>query len=443
MRKILIVDDEDDIRFLIQGIIEDEGFEVLTASNCKQAYELIETEDIDLVVQDIWLQGSVHDGIQILQNTQAKYPELPFLMISGHGTIETAVSSIKFGAYDFIEKPFKSDRLILMIDRALENADLKRLNKALKIQTHHKIDNLSYALPENVQKALARAAKTNSRILITGEVGSGKAIAAQYVHYNSDRANQPFMTLNCIGIAPEKLEYEFFSLLEHAQGGTLLCDEVHAMPLELQGKLLNLLQDTLYKPETSEKINADVRVIATSSEVIEENVNSGQFRKDLYFRLNVIPVLIPALKKRKSQIPQIIEHYSSRSFSNTAMSVLQAYNWPGNIKQLHNVIEWVEIMHEYPENEVGVDDLPPELLNNITPTTSAPKDELQLLREHLMTLSLREARERFERYYLLSQVNKFDGNISKTAEFIGMERSALHRKLKSLDVFSDDKQNVA
>ncbi len=454
--KILIIDDEKDICMLIQGLLEDDGYTTLAAHNSDDAYEIIERESPDLIIQDIWLQGSKDDGIKILETVKDTYPILPFIMISGHGTVETAVSAIKLGAYDFIEKPFQSDRLLLMIQRALENATLKQQNKDLKQRTISPNAGVSIEIPEQMRHTLNKVAPTNSRILITGEAGSGKNLAAQYVHEKSSRSDTPFMVLNCASLDPEKLEIELFGatqtqhnkdvksgLLELVNGGTLLLDEVMNLPIEMQGKVLNFLQDAAYhKVGSNHRIPADIRIIATTSADVDMMISSGGFREDLYYRLNVVPIHVLPLRQRKQDIIDIISHYSSFKFTDMAIAKLRSYKWPGNIKQLHNVLEWISIMNENAENAIDVEGLPPELGGGLQ-SDNAEDGDSSLLVDEMMQMGLREARECFERHYLLSQVNRFDGNISKTAEFVGMERSALHRKLKSLDVFSNDKQNVA
>ena len=455
--KILIIDDEQDICMLIQGLLEDEGYETLTAANSDQAYALIESESPDLIIQDIWLQGSEDDGMQILKNTKKEQPHLPFIMISGHGTIETAVSSIKIGAYDFIEKPFKSDRLLLMIHRALENADLIKQNVELKQLTTGQNQDLFKQIPENILQTLDKVANTNSRILITGEAGSGKNISAHYIHDKSARAELPFMTLNCTAHDIDKLEIELFGstsasgygakagLLELVNGGTLLLDEVMELPVETQGKILMLLQESAYhKIGSNSKTPVDIRVIATTSADVEQKLSSGDFREDLYYRLNVVPIDMPPLRQRKQDIPDLIKHYSSLTFSENAVAKLQSYRWPGNMKQLNNILEWLAIMSgDNQEKVIDIEDLPPEFSGHAVNENNQDSADIAVFIDSVMQMKLREAREYFERHYLLSQINKFDGNVSKTAEFIGMERSALHRKLKSLEVFSDDKQNVA
>ncbi len=445
---ILIVDDEDDIRLLIQGLLEDEGYKVLSASGCVQAYELIQTENPDLVIQDIWLQGSADDGMDILQQVKTTHKHLPFIMISGHGTIETAVSSIKFGAYDFIEKPFKSDRLLLMVERALENLNLKKQNESLKQQASLSISKAAEQLPDNIKQALSKAAATNSRLLITGEVGSGKSTAAHYIHEQSERKHKPFMTLNCANPNTDALMLELFGeaahpgLVELTDGGTLLLSDVTMLPLEIQGKVLMLLQENAYYAAgSSTKRPVDVRVIATSATNPENKIEQGGFREDLYYRLNVVPIIMPSLRERKAEIESLITLYCDHQFSLAAMTRLKNHPWPGNIKQLHNVLEWISIMHDK-DQLIDTEHLPSELGGKKS-LNAQPSQEEVLSLDTMIEMGLREARECFERHYLLSQIQRFDGNISKTAEFIGMERSALHRKLKSLDVLSENKQNVA
>ena len=446
-KKILIVDDEEDICLLIQGLLEDEGYGVLTASKSAQAYDMIESKSPDLVIQDIWLQEKEGDGIDILKTVRKTHDNLPFIMISGHGTIETAVSAIKLGAYDFIEKPFQSDRMLLMIHRALETAALKQQNAALKQLTAQKTHNTARQIPQDIRSSLDKIAATNSRVLITGEPGTGKNIAARYIHEKSQRTDMPFMVLNCAGTESGKLEETLFGtsarpgILELADGGTLLLDEVARLPADMQGKILVFLQDSAwYKPGSDRKISANIRIVATTGADIAAHVKNGAFRGDLYYRLNVVPIHMPALRKRRQDIPALVTDYTSRTFSGAAIAKLQSCAWPGNIRQLHNVLEWIAIMHGGKETPVDIADLPPELTGN----SGAGEDATDsLFIDSLMQMGLRAAREHFERHYLLRQVQNFDGNISKTAAFIGMERSALHRKLKSLDVFSDDRQDAA
>lgn len=453
--KILIIDDEEDIRLLIQDLLDDEGYQTLVAKDSDEAYEIIRSQHPNLIIQDIWLQGSEHDGLQILKNIKKDMAYIPFIMISGHGTIETAVSAIKQGAYDFIEKPFNSDRLLLMVHRALEKASLKKENLLLKKSRADHIAETAVQIPKNIKPALEKAAKTNSRVFLTGEAGTGKNLSAQYLHENSPRKDHPFMALSCTGKNAEEIEKELFgsveegdirtSLLSLVNGGTLLLDEVLSLPSQTQGKILMLLQENAYcAVGSNQKQSVDIRVISTSSADPQTMLSNQSFRQDLYYRLNVVEIFLPPLRERKQDIVDIIESANKLSFNEQAITALKQYSWPGNMKQLNNMLEYFSIMKgdqeiidqdavnaviAKNENNSGVND------NSTQITSSISQDTLDM--------SLREARECFERSYLITQINKFDGNISKTAEFIGMERSALHRKLKALDVFSDDKQNVA
>lgn len=464
---ILIVDDEADIRSLIQGILEDEGYEIRLAENSTQAFAAIEEKRPGLIILDIWLQGSKMDGLEILEKFKAENPDVPVIMISGHGTIETAVSSIKQGAYDFIEKPFKSDRLILMIQRALETAALRQENRALKQKGAVNVAEIvgKSQATQDLLKLVDRVAQTNSRVLITGEAGVGKDVVARTLYRHSDRADKPFVVLSCATMHPERLELELFGsahkdaeeglrvgVLEQANGGTLFLDEVSDMPLETQGKIVRVLQEQRFqKIGGAQMIETDVRIIASTNRDLEEMIAAGKFREDLYYRLNVVPIDIKPLRERQQDIPLLAEYFvdalgkesglPAKSFSAAAMKALKAYGWPGNVRQLRNVVEWTLIMNGGGDDaEIAADGLPPEVLNK-TPLESGEAGT-PALSASLMDLPLREAREVFEREYLESQVERFDGNVSKTAEFVGMERSALHRKLKSLKEI-DEKQKDA
>jgi two-component system nitrogen regulation response regulator NtrX len=462
---ILIVDDEEDIRNLIQGILEDEGYEITVAKNSDETYARVKEKRPSMVVLDIWLQGSKDDGLGILKTLKSEHPDMPIVMISGHGTIETAVSAIRDGAYDFIEKPFKSDRLLLMIRRALENAKLLKENAILKKQSTGTDVYLIGESPQiqNIQQIIERVAPTNSRVLLSGEPGTGKDIVARLLHKNSARSEEAFIVVNCATLRPERFEVELFGcadgaykgepgqigFLEQAHKGTLLLDEVSDMPLETQGKIVRVLQEQKFqKIGSGEKIEVDVRVLASTNRNLLTLMNEGLFRQDLYYRLNVVPIDMPALRDRSQDIPALCSFFLSlffeqlgaaqKSFSIEALNVLKKYNWPGNIRQLRNVIEWVVIMNAKQNLECfDVENLPPEF-SGLLP--SAENAVSLIIDENYLSLPLREAREVFEREYLLAQVNKFDGNVSKTAHFVGMERSALHRKLKTLQVVSDKEE---
>lgn len=459
--EILIVDDETDIRTLIQGILEDEGYKTRQAENAKQVFEQLQASPVNLIVLDVWLQNSEFDGLDILEQVKATYPHIPVLMISGHGTIETAVKAIKHGAYDFIEKPFKTDRLLLMIERALETTRLRQENATLRLQTEGASVLIGNSSPmQTLTQLLDKVAQTNSRVLITGDAGTGKEIAARYIHKQSARSDKPFMALNCAILNPDRIEIELFGtdstaagsaphigVLERADGGTLLLDEVADMPLETQAKILRVLQDQSFtRVGGQNQIKADVRILAASGSNLLQAIEDGRFREDLYYRLNVVPVHIPSLKERSDDITALIAYFmdqnamqaglEKRSFSDGAMAALQSYSWPGNVRQLRNLIEWMMIMAPVNQDTpIQLEDLPPEISQIVS---SALKAEWG---EDMISLPLREAREVFEREYLLAQVNRFGGNISKTAQFVGMERSALHRKLKSLNINTSERDD--
>lgn len=456
---LLIVDDEADIRMLIKGILEDEGYVIRQAANSQQAYDLFGEYPPQLVILDIWLQNSEHDGLEILKTVKEKHPHVPVIMISGHGTIETAITAIRMGAYDFIEKPFKSDRLLLMIRRALEAADLKRENESLRQKTEGPSELVGDSLSmSTVQASLSRVAQTNSRVLLTGEPGTGKDIAARMIHRLSKRAGKPFVALNCAVMRPDRLETELFGsvdgvmgeaakagVLEQANGGTLFLDEVADMPLETQGKIVRVLQDQKFQRVGGQELmETDVRVIASTNRNLLALTEQGHFRQDLYYRLNVVPIDMPPLRDHLTDIPALVRYFAqlisrqsgmpARDFMDSAIAAMQAYDWPGNVRQLRNAVEWMIIMGGGDAGEpVTESHLPPAIAGAQAVPAATSMD--------MIALPLREARESFEREYLLSQIKRFDGNISKTAQFVGMERSALHRKLKQLGISISSKQN--
>lgn len=455
---ILIVDDENDIRKLIKGILEDEGYGTRQANGSAKAYEEVGARVPDLMILDIWLQGSDDDGIEILKKVKKDNPHLPVIMISGHGTIETAVSAIKIGAYDFIEKPFKSDRLLLMIERALETARLKKENEALKEKRDAPVEMVGASPVMNtVNAAIDKVAGANSRVLFTGNAGSGKETAARTLHKNSTRKDMPFMALNCAILHPERFEEELFGvedakgvktgILEQSNGGSILFDEVADMPLEVQGKIVRVLQEQKFtRLNGREPVQVDVRIMAATARNLPEAIARGDFREDLFYRLNVVPIHIPALKQRREDIPALAEHfihlYSKqsgqpvRAVTQSALIALQNYDWPGNVRQLRNVIEWVMIMGGAEKEPIEKKHLPPE----ITGEAVTGESRAAAIQDYL-TYPLREAREAFERDYLERQLARFSGNISKTAAYVGMERSALHRKLKTLDLSKGDTED--
>ncbi len=452
---ILIVDDENDIRKLIKGILEDEGYTTRQANGSTKAYAEVDMRAPDVMILDIWLQGSEHDGLEILKRVKKDNPHMPVIMISGHGTIETAVSAIKIGAYDFIEKPFKSDRLLLMIDRALETARLKKENEALKERRDAPVEMIgSSNVINGIMSAIEKVAGANSRVMFTGDAGTGKEIAARTLHKYSARKDGPFMALNCAILHPERLEEELFGIedpkgvqkgiLEQANGGTLLLDEVADMPLETQGKIVRVLQEQKFmRLNGREAVQVDLRIVASSARNLTDAIARGDFREDLYYRLNVVPIHIPALSQRREDIPALANHFvnlysrqsgqPARALAQSAVIALQNYDWPGNVRQLRNVIEWVMIMGGNDKEPIEKKHLPPEITGEV-PTGESRAAVMQ----DYLTYPLREAREAFERDYLDRQLARFGGNISKTAAYVGMERSALHRKLKTLDLSKAD-----
>jgi len=450
---ILIVDDEADIREGVAGILSDEGHGTRTAKNSDEALAAIEARRPHLVFLDIWMQGSRLDGLQLLQVIKETHPTLPVVMISGHGNIETAVSAIKLGAYDFIEKPFKADRLVLVADRALEASRLKREVSELRARAGatNRIVGKS-AVMNQLRQIIERVASTNSRILITGAPGAGKELAARVIHESSPRAQGPFIAINAAAITPESMEVELFGVegpdprarkvgaLEEAHGGTLYIDEVGDMPRETQNRILRVLVDQNFqRVGGATRVHVDVRIISSSSKDLSVAIAEGSFREDLFHRLSVVPVRAPALSERREDIPELVEYFMEQISSATgmprrrigadAMAVLQSHDWPGNIRQLRNNVERLMILSGGdPEAEITAEMLPSEIGALVPSTPNGAGGE------KLMSLPLREAREVFEREYLVAQINRFGGNISRTAEFIGMERSALHRKLKSLQI---------
>jgi two-component system nitrogen regulation response regulator NtrX len=450
---ILIVDDEADIRDLVAGILEDEGHGARTAKDSDEALAAVERRRPQLVFLDIWMQGSRLDGLQLLDVLKAEHPEVPVVMISGHGNIETAVAAIKRGAYDFIEKPFKADRLVLVAERALEASRLKReVNELRQISgTATRIVGRSSA-SNQLRQLIEKTAPTNSRIMVAGPSGAGKELAARMIHQLSARANGPFVVINAASITPENMEIELFGVeagegrsrkvgaLEEAHGGTLFIDEVADMPRETQGKILRVLVDQSFaRVGGATKVHVDVRIISSTARDLALEVAEGRFREDLLHRLSVVPLRVPGLSERREDIPELVDHFQTqisqatglpkRLVGDDAMAVLQSHEWPGNIRQLRNNVERLMILAGGdPDAVITADMLPPEI-GALVPTRPNGQGG-----EQLMGLALREAREIFEREYLVAQINRFGGNISRTAEFVGMERSALHRKLKSLGV---------
>lgn len=451
--EILIVDDEADIRDLVAGILEDEGYVARTARNSDDAIASITARRPNLIFLDIWLQGSKLDGLQLLDILKAEHPEIPIVMISGHGNIETAVAAIKHGAYDFIEKPFKADRLVLVADRALETSRLKREVKQLK-QLAPLPSTLvgKSAVMSVLRQAIERVAPTNSRVLIVGPSGAGKELAARTLHQLSARTAGPFIVINAAAITPDRMETELFGIeangadgrklgaLEDAHGGTLFIDDVADLPRETQNKILRVLVDqTFQRVGGSSKVAVDVRIVASTSRNLEVAIAEGTFREDLYHRLSVVPIRVPPLSERRDDIPNLIDYFMDqisqstglpkRRIGDDAMAVLQSHSWPGNVRQLRNNIERLMILAGGdPDAVLDASMLPPDVGSMVPAMPNGGGGE------QLMGLPLRDAREVFEREYLVAQISRFGGNISRTAEFVGMERSALHRKLKALGI---------
>ncbi|KQO57956.1 MULTISPECIES: sigma-54 dependent transcriptional regulator [unclassified Methylobacterium] len=450
---ILIVDDEADIRDLVAGILDDEGHRTRTAGGSDEALAAIESRRPHLVFLDIWLQGSRLDGLQVLDQIKLGHPDLPVVMISGHGNIETAVAAIKAGAYDFIEKPFKADRLVLVAERALEASRLKREVRDLKARSGQASRLVGGSVAVNqLRQTVERVAPTNARVMILGAPGSGKELSARTLHASSTRASGPFVVINAAMITPETMEAELFGVeagegrarrvgaLEEAHGGSLYIDEIADMPRETQNRILRVLVDQNFqRVGGTTRVHVDVRIISSSSRDLAEEIAAGRFREDLFHRLSVVPIRVPSLSERREDVPELINFFmeqistatglARRRIAEDAMAVLQSHDWPGNIRQLRNNVERLMILtHTDPEQEVTSEMLPTEI-GALVPTTPNGAGG-----EKLMSLALREAREIFEREYLIAQIARFSGNISRTAEFIGMERSALHRKLKSLGI---------
>lgn len=450
---ILVVDDEVDIRDLVAGLLEDEGYRTRKAGSADEALAAIASRRPNLVFLDIWLQGSRLDGLQVLELIKENHPDLAVVMISGHGNIETAVSAIKSGAYDFIEKPFKADRLVLVAERALEASRLRREVRELKtrsVQADRIVGRTT--IVNQLRQTIERVAPTNARVLITGEPGCGKELAARTLHEASTRSSGPFVVINAATITPETMEEELFGVeggdgrsrrigaLEEAHGGSLYIDEIGDMPRETQNRILRVLVDQNFqRVGGATRVHVDVRVISSSSRDLAQLIADGHFREDLYHRLSVVPIKVPPLSERREDVPELIEFFMEqisiasglpkRQIGSDAMAVLQSHEWPGNIRELRNNVERLMILTKGdPTAEVTIEMLPAEV-GAMVPTTPSGSGG-----EQLMSLPLRDAREIFEREYLIAQIARFSGNISRTAEFIGMERSALHRKLKSLGV---------
>jgi len=454
MSDILITDDERDIRELISDILEDEGYTTRLAANSEQCMKAIADAPPALMVLDIWLKDSGMDGIDILKSVKRDHPDIPIVIISGHGNIEIAVAAIKQGAYDFIEKPFNIDQLLVVVRRAMETSRLRRENIELKRGEASVTEMLGESASFRALKSqLDKVTKSNGRVMLTGAPGAGKESAARYIHANSNRANAPFVTVSSATVEPERMEEVLFGretagqgvekgLLEQANGGVIYFDEVADMPLGTQSKILRVLVDqTFQRVGGTDKVQVDLRVISSTNRDLGAEIEAGTFRQELYHRLNVVPIHVPSLEERREDIPLLAEHFIGvfnktqglplRMLAEDARALLQTMLWPGNVRQLKNVVERVLILGES-SGDITARELP------ASEEASAEEGRI-VLSGGLATLPLREARELFEREYLLTQINRFGGNISRTASFVGMERSALHRKLKSLGVATTNK----
>ena len=457
---LLIIDDEEDIRELIGGILEDEGYESRLADNSDAALAAIAERRPAMVILDIWLQGSRLDGLDLLIEIKKVHKDLPVVIISGHGNIETAVSAIKRGAYEYIEKPFKADRLIHVVGRALENSRLKRENEQLR---HQSGESSSIVGSSNVMRdltlVLKRAAPSNGRIMLFGPMGSGKELAARSIHNWSTRTEAPFVVVSAATMLPERMEEELFGVedqhgnptrvgkLEEAHGGTLYLDEVADMPMETQGKVLRVLVDqTFNRVGGAKQVNVDVRIVSSSSKDLTALAKAEAFREDLLHRLAVVPIHLPSLHEHREDIPELVHHFCSlyatqaskplRTFAEDALAIIQTMDWNGNVRQLKNSVERLLIMSSGDADEpISAAMLPADL----TGTTANGGGANGI--ESLMSLPLKDARDTFESEYIRAQLSRFGGNISKTAAFVGMERSALHRKMRALDISVAEREN--
>lgn len=454
MSDILVVDDERDIRELICDILQDEGFSTRMAGNSDEAMAELNKSQPGLMILDIWLKDSNMDGIDILGHVKRDNPEVPVVIISGHGNVEIAVAAIKQGAYDFIEKPFNIDQLMVVIKRAMETSRLRRENVSLRRQDTRSAEMVGSSSAFRALKGqLDKVAKSNGRVMLTGGAGAGKEVAARYIHGESNRADAPFVTVSSAAIQPDHMEEVLFGresqqrgveqgLLEQSHGGVIYFDEVADMPLGTQSKILRVLVDQSFnRVGGTAKVRVDLRVISSTTRDLQAEIAAGRFREELYHRLNVVPVEVPSLEERREDVPELARYFidyfnreqglTARDLGEDAAAMLQTMSWPGNVRQLKNVIERVMILGDG-NGPIEARDLPGQ---TEAPTT----DEDISLSPSLTTLPLRDARELFERQYLMAQINRFGGNISRTASFVGMERSALHRKLKSLGVVTTSK----
>ena len=449
LNEILVVDDNSDIRLLISGILQDKGFRVREAANFDQALNEINKKLPDVAVIDVKLDKGDNDGIELLTIIKKKDEDVPVIMISGHANVQMAVDSLKLGAFEFMQKPFSSERLLNFVNRAKENINLKKEKRILENKLFHSYEIIGNSQSiEKVKNLISKLSSTESRVFISGPAGSGKELVARQIHKKSSRTNMPFVVVSGALLDPEKYERELFGsenqdgtinygFFEKAQDGTLLIDEVTEIPLETQAKILRVLIEQKFKRVNgSKEVNVNVRIISTSSKIVREEVDKGNFREDLYHRLNVVPVFLPPLKDRSEDIPLLINYFSkkiselngiSETKLDTDFNLFYKYEWPGNVRELRNLVERVSIL-SVNEKKINVNSLVQDALSQ-----KKVNDDTNTY-ENVLSYPLKEAREKFEKDYLNSQLKKHKGNISKTAEFIGMERSALHRKLKTLGI---------
>ena len=453
---ILVVDDEFDICEMVAEILKDENYNAIIANNYNMAIEILKNENINLLITDIWMNNDTNAGLKLLTFSQNYNPLIPVIMMSGHGNIETAMKAAKNGAFDFIEKPFKAERLILLIEKALEDRNLKLKVLDFELKENERMALIGKSATfKNIKQNLNKIAPTNSRVLITGPSGSGKELIARWIHKKSDRTSFPFIIASCATLSPERVEQVLFGwndisavgdnnqsnvgLFEQANNGTLFFDEICDLPLQTQGKLVQAIQDqSFYKIGSNKKINVDVRIISASSNNLSEFIQDGTLREDLFYRLSVAPIEVPPLNKRGEDIADLIVHFLNllaRDFGNNILKIssetlviLENYDWPGNVRQLKNILEWLNIMYGKQKNFIiSPSHLPPEILGY-------NKKEENIYNSNQLSLSLKDARKVFEKNYLIDQLKRFKGSIAKTSSFIGMDRSALHRKLKELDI---------
>ena len=461
---ILVIDDESDITSLICDILSDEHYHVRIANNSDQALQGLAERVPSAIILDIWLQGSELDGLGILERVMQKYPHVPVIMISGHGNIETAVTAIKMGAYDFIEKPFSAERLLLILERALETASLRLENNELRLRGNPETELIGRSSAVlQIRQMIERVAPTNSRVLLSGGPGVGKEVIARQIHQRSHRIKSKFVVLNAASMSPGRVDQELFGIednnpnggaervgvLERAHGGTLFIDEIADMHIETQSRFLRALQAQSFTRVHGDKpVMADVRIITATTRDLQAEIEAGRFREDLYYRLNVVPIKVPGLEERREDIPELCRYFIKRAaeisgmpkreLSQEAMAILQSYRWPGNVRHLRNIMEWLLIMAGGEANApIKPEHLPPELFETSSVMLSPE------INSDILSMPLREARETFEKQYLASQINRFGGNISKTSHFVGMERSALHRKLKMLGLHNEEKATAA